>query len=35
MRFTIEELRGDKETRGYSTMFRNWIDRSGRRNQAE
>ena len=33
MRFTIEELRGDPETRGYSTMFRDWIERSGRRNQ--
>ena len=32
MRFTIEQLRGDAETRGYSTMFRNWIERSGRRN---
>ena len=34
MRFTMEELRGDAETRGYTTMFRNWIGRSGRRNQA-
>ena len=35
MRFTMEQLRGDAETRGYTTMFRNWIDRSGRRNQPE
>ncbi|MDE3166358.1 MAG: 4-alpha-glucanotransferase, partial [Acidobacteriota bacterium] len=33
MRFTIEELRGDAETRGYTAMFRDWIERSGRRNQ--
>ncbi len=33
MRFTIEELRGDPETRGYTAMFRDWIERSGRRNQ--
>jgi len=35
MRFTIEELRGDPETRGYATMFHDWIERSGRRNQWE
>ena len=35
MRFTIEQLRGDAETRGYTTMFHNWIERSGRLNQAE
>jgi len=34
MRFTIEQLRGDGETRGYTTMFRDWIERSGRRNLA-
>jgi len=34
MRFTIEQLRGDGETRGFSTMFRDWIERSGRRNLA-
>jgi 4-alpha-glucanotransferase len=33
MRFTIEQLRGDAETRGYTTMFHDWIGRSGRRNQ--
>ncbi len=33
MRFTIEQLRGDAETRGYTTMFHDWIERSGRRNQ--
>jgi 4-alpha-glucanotransferase/(1->4)-alpha-D-glucan 1-alpha-D-glucosylmutase len=32
MRFTIEQLRGDPETRGYTTMFHDWIERSGRRN---
>ena len=35
MRFTMEQLRGDPATRGYTTMFRNWIDRSGRKNQPE
>ena len=33
MRFTIEQLRGDAATQGYTTMFRDWIERSGRRNQ--
>lgn len=33
MRFTIEQLRGDGETQGYATMFRDWIERSGRRNR--
>jgi 4-alpha-glucanotransferase len=33
MRFTVEQLRRDPDTRGYSTMFRDWIQRSGRRNQ--
>ena len=33
MRFTIEQLRGDATTRGYTTMFHHWIERSGRRNQ--
>ena len=33
MRFTIEQLRGDAATRGYTTMFHDWIERSGRRNQ--
>ena len=35
MRFTMEQLRGDTETRGYTTMFRNWIVRSGRRNRQD
>jgi 4-alpha-glucanotransferase len=35
MRFTIEQLRGDAETRGFTTMFHHWIERSGRRNQWE
>jgi len=35
MRFTIEQLRGDSRTRGYTTMFHDWIERSGRRNQRE
>jgi hypothetical protein len=33
MRFTIEQLCGDPETRGYTVMFRDWIERSGRKNQ--
>ena len=33
MRFTVEQLRGDPETRGYTAMFRDWIERSGRKNQ--
>jgi 4-alpha-glucanotransferase len=33
MRFSIEQLRGDEETRGYASMFAHWIERSGRRNQ--
>ena len=35
MRFTIEELRGDGGTRGYTTMFHDWIERSGRRNRRD
>jgi 4-alpha-glucanotransferase len=35
MRFTIEQLRGDAETRGYTTMFHDWIGRSGRRNHGD
>jgi 4-alpha-glucanotransferase len=35
MRFTIEQLRGDGGTRGYTTMFHDWIERSGRRNQRD
>jgi 4-alpha-glucanotransferase len=33
MRFTVEQLCGDPETRGYTVMFRDWIERSGRKNQ--
>lgn len=33
MRFTVEQLRGETEARGFTTMFRNWIETSGRRNQ--
>jgi len=33
MRFTIEELRSNREARAYTEMFRNWIARSGRTNQ--
>ena len=35
MRFTIEQLHGDAETRGYTTMFHHWIERSGRRNRRD
>ncbi|MEO8372386.1 MAG: 4-alpha-glucanotransferase [Candidatus Solibacter sp.] len=35
MRFTIEQLRGDEGTRGFTTMFHDWIERSGRRNQRD
>lgn len=34
MRFTVEELRANPEAQGYTAMFRNWIEKSGRRNQA-
>jgi len=34
MRYTVEQLRSDGEARDYTTMFRNWIVRSGRRNGA-
>ena len=34
MRYTIEELRSGEEPKHYTEMFRNWIERSGRRNQA-
>jgi 4-alpha-glucanotransferase len=33
MRFTVEQLKTDPEARGYTAMFRNWIAKSGRRNQ--
>jgi len=32
MRFTVEQLRSDPEARAYAAMFRDWIERSGRRN---
>ncbi len=32
MRFTVEQLKGDSEARGYTAMFRNWIGKSGRGN---
>ena len=32
MRFTVEELRSHPEARGFTAMFRNWIENSGRRN---
>jgi 4-alpha-glucanotransferase len=34
MRFTVEQLRSEPEARGYTLMFRNWIVKSGRGNQA-
>jgi len=33
MRFTVEELRSNPEARGYTTMFRHWIEATGRRNR--
>jgi 4-alpha-glucanotransferase len=33
MRFTVEQLRGDPQARGYTDMFRNWIESSGRANK--
>jgi 4-alpha-glucanotransferase len=32
MRYTVEQLRQDGEARDYTTMFRNWIVLSGRKN---
>ncbi|MGD0048311.1 MAG: 4-alpha-glucanotransferase [Bryobacteraceae bacterium] len=34
MRFSIEQLCNDSEARGYTAMFRNWIVKSGRKNEA-
>ena len=34
MRYTVEQLQSDPEARSYTAMFRNWILRSGRKNQA-
>lgn len=33
MRYTVEQLRSDPEALNYTAMFRNWILKSGRRNQ--
>ena len=33
MRYTVEQLQSDSEARSYTAMFRNWILRSGRKNQ--
>jgi len=33
MRFSLEQLRNDSEARGYTAMFRNWIVKSGRKNE--
>jgi 4-alpha-glucanotransferase len=35
MRFSLEQLRQDAEARGYAAMLRDWIARTGRRNNAE
>jgi 4-alpha-glucanotransferase len=35
MRFTVEQLLNDPEARGFTAMFRHWIARSGRTNQAD
>jgi 4-alpha-glucanotransferase len=35
MRYTVEQLKADPEPRAYTAMFRNWILRSGRKNQPE
>jgi len=32
MRYSVEELRSDSNARNFTTMFRNWITNSGRRN---
>jgi 4-alpha-glucanotransferase len=34
MRFTVEQLKSSGDARGYTTMFRNWIERAGRKNQS-
>jgi 4-alpha-glucanotransferase len=34
MRFTVEQLLHDPEARSFTAMFRHWIARSGRTNQA-
>lgn len=35
MRFSVEELRENKEARDFTAMFRNWIEKSGRRNRGQ
>jgi hypothetical protein len=35
MRYAVEQLQSDPEARAYTAMFRDWILRSGRKNQAE
>jgi len=32
MRFTVEQLKSDNQARGFATMFRDWIECSGRKN---
>jgi 4-alpha-glucanotransferase len=34
MRLSVEQLRRDPQARGFTAMFANWIEKSGRRNQA-
>lgn len=34
MKYTVEQLRKDPQARGYSEMFRTWVDRSDRKNRA-
>jgi 4-alpha-glucanotransferase len=33
MRYSVEELRSNPEARGYTAMFHNWIERTGRSNR--
>jgi 4-alpha-glucanotransferase len=33
MRFSVEELRSNLEAHGYTSMFRHWIEATGRRNR--
>jgi 4-alpha-glucanotransferase len=35
MRFTVEQLQSDPEAMGYASMFRHWIESTGRRNHPE
>ena len=34
MQLSVEQLRSDPQARGFTAMFANWIEKSGRRNQA-